>query len=132
MNQEQTEIQKVISTTLGDQYLNILLPTKKVDHEFSRHYSRRCPGPAVTEFVTTILRRLPVWTLATFVGIAGIAAAQTTVYLPVPNTPLETVSVTGCTNATPIVCTSANHGLSNGTAVWIEGFTGNTNADGFL
>ncbi len=132
MNQEQTEIQKVISTTLGDQYLNILLPTKKVDHEFSRHYSRRCPGPAVTEFVTTILRRLPVWTLATFVGIAGIAAAQTTVYLPVPNTPLETVSVTGCTNATPIVCTSANHGLSNGTAVWIEGFTGNTNADGFF
>ncbi len=86
----------------------------------------------MTEFVTTILRRLPVWTLATFVGIAGIAAAQTTVYLPVPNTPLETVSVTGCTNATPIVCTSANHGLSNGTAVWIEGFTGNTNADGFF
>ncbi len=120
------------SNTLDDQYLNIQMQTKKFDCELSQNYSRRRPWPTVAGFVTTILRRLPGWTLATFVSIAGIAAAQTTVYLPVPNTPLETISVTGCTNATPIVCTSANHGLSNGTAVWIEGFTGNTNADGFF
>lgn len=65
--------------------------------------------------------------------LTGIAAAQTTVYLPDPNAALFTVTLSTCTNANPIVCTStAPHGLSTNDAVWIEGVTGNTNADGFF
>ena len=64
--------------------------------------------------------------------IATFATAQTVVYLPVPNAAIGTIAITNCTNATPIVCTAPNHGLSNGAAVWIQGIAGNTNADGFF
>jgi Ubiquitin-activating enzyme E1 FCCH domain len=39
-------------------------------------------------------------------------------------------TITGATNASPIVVTSAGHGLSTGTQVTIAGVTGNTNANG--
>ena len=42
----------------------------------------------------------------------------------------ETGSVTGATNASPIVITSAAHGISTGQAITISGVGGNTNANG--
>ncbi len=42
----------------------------------------------------------------------------------------ETGSITGATNASPIVITSANHGLTTGQRVTITGVGGNTNANG--
>lgn len=42
----------------------------------------------------------------------------------------ETGAITGATNATPIVITSANHGLTSGQKVTISGVGGNTNANG--
>lgn len=41
----------------------------------------------------------------------------------------ETGSITGATNANPIVITSANHGLQNGLKVTITGVGGNTAAN---
>jgi hypothetical protein len=41
------------------------------------------------------------------------------------------VSVTGATNASPIVVSAAAHGLSTGDAVDIQGVAGNTAANGF-
>jgi hypothetical protein len=38
---------------------------------------------------------------------------------------------TSLTNATPIVCTAAGHGLVNGDDVWFSGVVGNTAANGF-
>ncbi len=60
------------------------------------------------------------------------------VYGPAGLLPLATGSlaladhgaITGATNATPIVITSAGHGLSTGTRVTISGVVGNTNANG--
>lgn len=43
---------------------------------------------------------------------------------------LDTGTITNATNATPIVITSANHGLTTGTKVVISGVTGNTAANG--
>lgn len=40
-------------------------------------------------------------------------------------------TITGATNATPIVVTSASHGLNNGDVVWISGVGGNLAANGF-
>lgn len=42
----------------------------------------------------------------------------------------ETGSVTGASNANPIVITSASHGLTTGMKVTITGVLGNTNANG--
>jgi hypothetical protein len=42
----------------------------------------------------------------------------------------DTGSVTGATNASPIVITSANHNLNTGTRVTISGVLGNTAANG--
>lgn len=42
----------------------------------------------------------------------------------------ETGTITGATNASPIVITSASHGVSTGQAVTIAGVGGNTNANG--
>ncbi len=42
----------------------------------------------------------------------------------------NTGSVTGATNASPIVITSASHGLTTGTRVTISGVLGNTAANG--
>lgn len=42
----------------------------------------------------------------------------------------DTASITGATNASPIVITSASHGLSTGTRVTITGVGGNTAANG--
>ncbi len=42
---------------------------------------------------------------------------------------LDTGQVTNATNATPIVITSANHGLTTGTFVTVSGVTGNTGAN---
>lgn len=39
-------------------------------------------------------------------------------------------TITGATNANPIVITCADHGLSTGTVVTITGVAGNTNANG--
>lgn len=39
-------------------------------------------------------------------------------------------SVTGATNATPVVVTVSTHGYANGDVVIIKGITGNTNANG--
>jgi len=44
-------------------------------------------------------------------------------------TPAQTGTVTGATNASPIVVTSAGHGLTTGTRVTITGATGNTAAN---
>lgn len=41
----------------------------------------------------------------------------------------DTGSITGATNASPIVITSASHGLNNGTKVTITGVGGNTAAN---
>lgn len=43
---------------------------------------------------------------------------------------LETGTITGATNASPIVITSAGHGLTTGTEVTIASVGGNTNANG--
>lgn len=43
---------------------------------------------------------------------------------------LDSGTITGATNASPIVITSANHGLNTGTLVTISGVTGNTAANG--
>jgi hypothetical protein len=43
---------------------------------------------------------------------------------------LETGTITGATNATPIVITSAGHGLTSGSVVTISGVGGNTAANG--
>lgn len=43
---------------------------------------------------------------------------------------LDTGTVTGATNATPIVVTSASHGLQTGTPVVVSGVLGNTAANG--
>lgn len=43
---------------------------------------------------------------------------------------METASITGATNASPIVVTSAGHGLSVGQVVFISGVAGNTGANG--
>jgi len=45
-------------------------------------------------------------------------------------TVFETGTITGATNANPIVITSAGHGLTTGTAVRISGVGGNTAANG--
>lgn len=42
----------------------------------------------------------------------------------------ETGAITGATNTSPIVITSANHGLTTGQRVTISGVGGNTNANG--
>lgn len=42
----------------------------------------------------------------------------------------DTGSITGATNASPIVITSASHGLTTGTRVTITGVDGNTGANG--
>lgn len=43
---------------------------------------------------------------------------------------LDSGNVTGATNASPIVVTSASHGLATGDRVTITGVLGNTNANG--
>ncbi len=43
---------------------------------------------------------------------------------------IRTGDITGATNATPIVITSANHGLNSGDIIDITGVNGNTNANG--
>lgn len=43
---------------------------------------------------------------------------------------LQTGTITGATNASPIVITSAGHGLATGARVTISGVTGNTAANG--
>lgn len=52
------------------------------------------------------------------VGVAGAAAV------------LDSGTVTGATNATPIVVTSAGHGLTTGAFVTVSGVVGNTSANG--
>lgn len=47
-----------------------------------------------------------------------------------PTTPTGTVSVSGATNASPIVVTTATHSLASGDLVNITGITGNTAANG--
>ena len=44
----------------------------------------------------------------------------------------KTVTITGATNATPIVVTATAHGLYTGDWISISGITGNTNANGFF
>ena len=44
----------------------------------------------------------------------------------------KTVTITGATNATPIVVTATAHGLYTGDLISISGITGNTNANGFF
>src|ERR1700733_9641140 len=101
------------------------MPTQEADW-LSKGRSRRHRWAATAEFIAAILRPLGWKTLATFAGIAGIAAAQTTVYLPAPNTAIMTIPLSTCTNTKPIVCTtSVAHGLSNGAAVWIQGIAVN-------
>jgi len=46
--------------------------------------------------------------------------------------PAATVTITGATNATPIVVTAVGHGLVTGDAISISGITGNTNANGYF
>lgn len=46
--------------------------------------------------------------------------------------PAATVTITGATNATPIVVTAAAHGLVTGDNISISGITGNTNANGYF
>lgn len=42
----------------------------------------------------------------------------------------DTAAITGATNASPIVITSAGHGLTNGARVTVAGVAGNTAANG--
>src|ERR1700684_2356801 len=55
----------------------------------------------------------------------------TTVYLPAPG-PLSFLPVAGASNATPIVITSNQHGLSNGAAIWCQNIGGNLAANGYF
>ncbi|EMI18271.1 BNR repeat-containing protein, partial [Rhodopirellula maiorica SM1] len=60
------------------------------------------------------------------------AGTPTWTQMDVPVLPLGgTAAITGATNATPIVITSANHGLVSGSYVVIDGVAGNTAANGF-
>jgi len=69
-------------------------------------------------------------------GLTYTAATQTlaaervaaTSYSAVP----KTVTITGATNATPIVVTATAHGLQTSDWITISGITGNTNANGFF
>jgi hypothetical protein len=58
-------------------------------------------------------------------GPAGIVAGVTGAC-----TLLDTGSVTGATNASPVVFTAANHGLTSGFVVTVSGVTGNNGANG--
>lgn len=64
----------------------------------------------------------PTWRLY---GPAGVVANGTG-----SAASMETGSVTGATNASPIVVTSASHGLSVGQSVTVTGVGGNTAANG--
>ncbi len=57
-------------------------------------------------------------------GPLGLVAAATSAAAL-----LDTGQVTNATNATPVVITSANHGLTTGTFVTVSGVTGNTGAN---
>src|SRR5579883_353631 len=74
----------------------------------------------------------PVWSFLLLISLSFVGSQAATVYLPSPGTQVGSIAITSCTNTTPIVCTAPNHGLSNGAAVWIQGITGLTNADGFF
>ncbi len=58
-------------------------------------------------------------------GPLGLVAAATAAA-----TVLNSGAVTGASNATPVVITSANHGLTTGTLVTVAGVSGNTGANG--
>lgn len=64
----------------------------------------------------------PTWRLY---GATGVLAGGTGAA-----TSFETGSVTGATNASPVVITSAGHGLSVGQSVTVSGVGGNTGANG--
>ncbi len=62
--------------------------------------------------------------------LAACLQAQTTVYLRYGE-PGSFSKITGCTNATPVVCTTSTaHGFSNGDLVWIQSVYGNWAANG--
>lgn len=66
-----------------------------------------------------------------FMSTQDSAAGPQIGLYPVPN--FTTISVTGATNATPIVITTNSaHGLSDGSQVGIQNVTGNTAANGFF
>jgi len=46
------------------------------------------------------------------------------------SSPAQTGTITGATNANPIVITSANHGLFTGSIITVSGVVGNTAANG--
>lgn len=58
-------------------------------------------------------------------GPDGLVAAATSVA-----SLLDHGTISGATNATPIVVTCANHGLSTGTFITVSGVVGNTGANG--
>src|SRR5579875_2401406 len=88
----------------------------------------------VTTVYTNLFRSFssPVWSFLLLISLSFVGSQAATVYLPSPGTQVGSIAITSCTNTTPIVCTAPNHGLSNGAAVWIQGITGLTNADGFF
>ena len=88
--------------------------------------------PAATTIYTATATGAGITSTAQTTITVAPQLTSTVVYLPVPNAAIGTIAITNCTNATPIVCTAPNHGLSNGAAVWIQGIAGNTNADGFF
>lgn len=59
-------------------------------------------------------------------GITNVQSATKLTIAPI----WTNANLTGATNATPIVCTSANHGRTTGDTLFISGVTGNTAANG--
>ncbi len=80
-------------------------------------------------FVATLVSGQP---RGVFYSSNSTSATPTWTQMDVPVLPLGgTAPITGATNATPIVITSAGHGLFTGNFVVIDGVTGNTAANGF-
>lgn len=81
-----------------------------------------------------ILNRYSFWLLLPS-STTGVSGAVTAYYAGVPflPDPVEPLIVNGATNATPIVITStANHNLTSGDFVYIDGVGGNTAANGYF
>src|SRR5215469_13577208 len=69
--------------------------------------------------------------IACLCALLALPLSAATVYLPAPG-PLVFLPVTGATNASPVVVTINNHGLSNGAAVWCQNIGGNQAANGYF
>lgn len=64
------------------------------------------------------------------IGVGDSSSSVTSAQTDLQGTLASGVTITGATNATPIVITAAAHGYNNGDTVTITGVSGNTSANG--